>query len=183
MCCGRLPLTKKATSSSTPGEGTTFSVILPRVMTLAPADEVTGPVIGPTAGNRTILVVDDDPAALKIASLALREMGYRPVCNADPEDALRTVEADPPGVVIVDLLMPGVDGFEFVSRFRAMPAGRDVPIIVWTVKELDAPERRRLLPLITGLVSKNAGGSHALVEELQRLLPLAPSAPKCAYGK
>jgi CheY-like chemotaxis protein len=79
--------------------------------------------------------------------------------------------------VIVDLLMPGVDGFEFVSRFRAMPAGRDVPIIVWTGKDLDAGDRRRLQPSITGLVSKNAGGSRALVEELQRLLPLAASAP------
>ena len=90
-----------------------------------------------------------------------------------PEDALRMAEADPPGIVIVDLLMPGVDGFEFVSRFRQMPAGRDVPIIVWTVKDLDAGERRRLQPLITGLVSKNAGGSHALVQELRQLLPVS----------
>ena len=66
--------------------------------------------------------------------------------------------------------MPGVDGFEFVSRFRAMPAGRDVPIIVWTGKDVDAEERLRLQPFITGLVSKNSGGSHALVEEIKRLL-------------
>jgi nitrogen-specific signal transduction histidine kinase/CheY-like chemotaxis protein len=184
-----LALTKKLAEAhggqiavrSTPGEGSTFSVILPRVMTMAPADQVAGPVMSLPAGNRTILVVDDDPAALKMASLALREMGYRPVCSADPEDALRMAEADPPGIVIVDLLMPGVDGFEFVSRFRAMPAGRNVPIIVWTVKDLDAGERRRLQPSITGLVSKNAGGSHALVEELQRLLPLAASAPKATH--
>jgi CheY-like chemotaxis protein len=55
-------------------------------------------------------------------------------------------EADAPGIVIVDLLMPGVDGFEFVSRFRAMPAARDVPIIVWTGKDLDESDRRRLQP-------------------------------------
>jgi CheY-like chemotaxis protein len=71
--------------------------------------------------------------------------------------------------------MPDVDGFEFVTRFRAMPAGREVPIIVWTVKDLDADERRRLQPSITGLVSKNTGGSRALVEELRRLLPLKTS--------
>jgi PAS domain S-box-containing protein len=163
---------------STPGEGSTFSVILPRVMTTAAADMMAAPVAGVHEGNRTILVVDDDPAALKLASLALREMGYRPVCSADPEEALRTAEADPPGIVIVDLLMPGVDGFEFVSRFRAMPAGRDVPIIVWTVKDLDEVERRRLQPSITALVSKNTGGSTALVEELQRLLPLRAERPK-----
>jgi CheY-like chemotaxis protein len=141
-----------------------------------------GPVLGLPAGNRTILVVDDDPAALKIADLALREMAYRPVCSADPEEALRTVEADPPGIVIVDLLMPGVDGFEVVSRFRAMPAGRDIPIIVWTVKDLDAGERRRLHPSITALVSKNAGGSRALIEQLHRLLPLT-AATGCLGAK
>jgi CheY-like chemotaxis protein len=168
---------------STPGEGSTFSVILPRVMTMAPAAEAAGRVLGLPTGNRTILVVDDDPGALKMASLALREVGYRPVCCADPEDALRRAESDPPGIVIVDLLMPGVDGFEFVSRFRAMPAGREIPIIVWTVKDLDAGDRRRLQPSITSIVSKNEGGSRALVEELQRLLPLAASAPKCTHGE
>jgi PAS domain S-box-containing protein len=181
-----LALTKKLAEAhggrvavrSTRGEGSMFSAILPRVLAMAQSDVMAGPVRGLPAGNRTILVVDDDPAALKMARLALREMGYRPVCSADPEAALQTVAADPPGIVIVDLLMPGVDGFEFVSRFRAMPAGHDVPIIVWTVKDLNAGERRRLQPSITAVVSKNAGGSHALVEELQRLLPLAGSPPK-----
>jgi CheY-like chemotaxis protein len=185
-----LALTKKVAEAhggrvmvrSTSGAGSTFSAILPRLMTLIPAGEATEPITGVSTGNRTILVVDDDPAALKFASLALREMGYRPVCSADPAEALRTVEADPPGIVIVDLLMPGVDGFEFVTRFRAMPAGRDVPIIVWTVKDLSVDERRRLLPSITGLVSKNAAGSQALVEELQRLLPLVASLPGGADG-
>jgi PAS domain S-box-containing protein len=181
-----LALTKKLAEAhgglvavrSTLGEGSVFSVILPRVMTIGPADEMAGPVMRVPSGNRTILVIDDDPTALKLASLALREMGYRPVCTTDPIEALRMVEADPPGIVIVDLLMPGVDGFEFVSRFRAMPAGRDVPVIVWTVKDLDAGERRRLQPSITGLVSKNMGGSNALVQELQRLLPRAASPPR-----
>jgi protein-histidine pros-kinase len=165
---------------STPGEGSTFSVVLPRVMTTAAADEMAGPN-GPPAGSRTILVVDDDPAALKLASLALLGMGYRPVCSLDPEEALRMVQADPPGIVIVDLLMPGMDGFEFITRFRAMPGGREVPIIVWTSKDLDAAERQRLQPSITGLVSKQAG-SNALVDELQRLLPLAASVTRAADG-
>jgi CheY-like chemotaxis protein len=138
-------------------------------MTMVAADEAAGPVPGRPAGNRTVLVVDDDPAALKIASLALGGLGYRPVCCADPEDA-RKAASDPPRLLIADLLMPGVDGFEFVSRLRAMPADRETPIIVWTVKDLDADGRRRLNPSITSIVSKNAGGSHALVQELRRLL-------------
>ena len=173
-----LALTKKLATAhggrvevrSKHGEGSTFSAILPRVMKIMPDDQAMGPFTGFPSANRTILVVDDDPSALKIASLALREMGYNPVCSGDPEEALRTVAANPPGIVIVDLLMPEVDGFEFVSRFRAMPAGRDVPIIVWTAKDLDAEERRRLQPSITALVSKNAGGPRALVKELRRIL-------------
>src|SRR5207245_551201 len=60
----------------TPGEGSIFSAILPRVMTMAPADHLV-PVMGPRAGSRTILVVIDDAAALKLADAAVRELGCR----------------------------------------------------------------------------------------------------------
>jgi len=85
---------------SAPGEGSTFSVILPRAMTMGLADEAAGRSWACPPAIETILVVDDDPAALKMASLALREVGYRPVCCVDPEDALRRAESDPPGIVI-----------------------------------------------------------------------------------
>ena len=89
----------------------------------------------------------------------------------------RPSRADPPAVVIVDLLMPGTDGFEFISRLRASPAGRDVPIIVWTVKDIDGDERRRLGASACAIVSKGTGEPHALVEELRRLLPVALPEP------
>jgi len=162
---------------STPDEGSTFSAILPLRMTMGPSE--TAPVVlGPPPGTRTILVVDDDPATLKLADLALRELGHRPVCKDNAEDALLAAEADPPAVVIVDLLMPHLDGFEFISRLRAFPAGRHVPILVWTVKDLDAGERLRLKASAAAVVSKRAGGSHALVEELRRLLPVTSLTPE-----
>jgi len=80
--------------------------------------------------------------------------------------------------VIVDLFMPHVDGFEFISRLRACPGGRDVPVLVWTVKELDAGERRRLQASGAAIVSKSAGGLQVLVRELGRQLPAASVAPK-----
>ena len=162
---------------SMPGKGSTFSAILPRGMTMAPADDVS-PVIRPSPGNRPILVVDDDPSTLKLADLALRELGHRPVCKDNAVDALLAAEAHPPAVVIVDLFMPHVDGFEFISRLRACPGGRDVPVLVWTVKDLDAAERRRLQASAVAIVSKRAGGLQALVKELGRLLPAASLAPK-----
>jgi two-component system sensor histidine kinase TorS len=152
------------------GEGSTFSAILPLRMAMGPSDTVRA-VLGTLPGNQTILVVDDDPATLKLADLTLRELGQRPVCKDNAMDALLAAEADPPAVVIVDLLMPQIDGFEFISRLRAFPTGRHVPILVWTVKDLDAGERLRLQASGAAVVSKRAGGSQALVEELRRLLP------------
>jgi CheY-like chemotaxis protein len=150
-------------------------------MTLAPIDAVDS-AIGAAVGNRPILVVDDDPATLKLTDAALSEAGYVPLCKADAEEALAAAEADPPALVVVDLLMREVDGFTFISRFRAIPTLHDVPIIVWTIKDLDAGERRRLLTSASAIVSKSVGGSKAIADEVRRLAPIAPEGVEGAYG-
>jgi PAS domain S-box-containing protein len=162
---------------STPGKGSIFSAILPRRAMMATADEVNA-VIKPPVGNRTVLVVDDDPATLKLAEATLRELGYQPICKFNAEEALIAIKTNPPAVVIVDLLMPRVDGFEFISRLRAFPAGREVPILVWTIKDVDGDERRRLRASTAAIVSKSRGGPDALVEELRRLLPSVSPVPE-----
>jgi CheY-like chemotaxis protein len=166
---------------STPGEGSTFSAILPRVMTVAPVD-VTSGMIAPAAGNRTILVVDDDPATLKLADAALREAGYVPICSADAEEALALAKAAPPSLVVLDLLMRPVDGFQFLEQLRETPALHDVPVVVWTIKDLDVEERRRLQSSRAGVISKSVGGSKAIVDEVRRLVPISASAAGGAYG-
>ncbi len=123
-----------------------------------------------SAGNGPVLVVDDDPTALRLAEATLRQLGYRPVCTSSGAEALRAIEADPPALVVLDLLMPGMDGFEFVARLRDSAAGRDVPVIVWTVKDLSAAERARLRAAAATIVFKGAGGAAQLVEELRPLL-------------
>jgi signal transduction histidine kinase len=83
---------------STPGKGSTFSAILPRAMTAAP--QLHPPAVLPTAANRPVLVLDDDPAALKLVETTLRQMGYRSVCAHSAEEALQAAEADPPAIVV-----------------------------------------------------------------------------------
>ena len=157
------------------GEGSTFSAILPR--TMRRASDSMSPFSGLLSSNRAVLVVDDDPAALKLAHIALTELGYRPICASTPEEGLRAAAADPPAVVIVDLLMPQMDGFEFISRLRAFPEGRNLPILVWTVKDVDAAERGRLQSSGASVVSKRAGGPHTLIEALSRLSPVPVGGP------
>jgi PAS domain S-box-containing protein len=113
-----------------------------------------------------ILVIDDDLSALKLAARTLKDLGYRPVCYTDAAQALDSIAGDPPAAVVLDLLMPGMDGFEFLSRFRRTPIGRRTPVIVWTVKDLSSREREELENLAQSVVSKSAGAK-ALIEELE----------------
>ena len=124
-----------------------------------------------TEGNRKILVVDDDPKALKLAEATLAQLGFQPLCRADAESGLCAAAAERPAAVVLDLLMPGTDGFAFLDRFRRTPAGRRTPVIVWTVKDLTAEERAHLRVSAQAVVPKGERGAAALLEQLHALLP------------
>lgn len=87
-----------------------------------------------------ILVVDDDDATLRLAEASLKQLGYDPACFAFPNEALSWLESNEPGAVILDLVMPEIDGFAFLHRMDAMRPGQRVPVFVWSVKDLSAAE-------------------------------------------
>jgi CheY-like chemotaxis protein len=91
-----------------------------------------------------VMVVDDDPDSLLLMSAALNQVGYRAVCYSDGETGLRAAAQAPPAAVVLDLLMPGIDGFQFLERLRAQPATQKTPVLVWTSKDLTAEDRARL---------------------------------------
>jgi CheY-like chemotaxis protein len=130
----------------------------------------------PPDGTRPVLVVDDDPSALKLMEVQLHQLGYRPVCRPDGAAGLEAAEQEQPAVVVLDLMMPGIDGFEFLERFRRTLAGRHTPVIVWTVKDLTAEDHVRLRSMAQGVVLKGEGGVARLLEELRRLVG-PPSRP------
>ena len=158
---------------STLGKGSIFSAFLPRAMTAVPQPPAAVRAAVPDTAGRAVLVVDDDPATLKLIETTLRLLEYRSVGARSAEEALRIAEADPPAIVVVDLLMPDVDGFEFIKRFTRLPGGRGVPVIVWTVKDLSAAERDLLRPSTYAIVSKHAEGIGGLVAVLGHLLAVA----------
>jgi PAS domain S-box-containing protein len=134
------------------------------------------------AGGRPILIVDDDPAALKLADKALRRLGFRPVCRSDAEGALQAAAEEPPAAVVLDLIMPGMDGFQFLKRFRRTAAGRRTPVIVWTVQDMSPSERQKLLTAAEAVVLK-ARGTEALVEELRAHVRLPGEAGEGPRGR
>ncbi|MBI3202198.1 MAG: PAS domain S-box protein [Myxococcales bacterium] len=117
-------------------------------------------------GSRTVLVIDDDPGAAQIAASALGAKGFRAVIASEGESGLRIAASEHPAAVILDLSMPGMDGFEFLRRFRRVPEGARTPVIVWSGKDLTADERVRLQAAAQAVVLKGAGASTALIDEL-----------------
>jgi len=116
-----------------------------------------------------LLVVDDDPSALKLMEAALRPLGGQVACFSSGEAALAAAHAAPPRAIVLDLLMPEMDGFEFLARLRQDPVNQTTPVIVWTMKELTGDDRDRLRRLAQAVITK-AGGTLTLVEQLRALV-------------
>jgi PAS domain S-box-containing protein len=124
-----------------------------------------------------VLVIDDDLRSLKLMETMLQQLGYRAICCDRGEDGLRAADEQRPAVVVLDLLMPEMDGFQFLSELRSRPEHAAVPVFVWSVKDLSADERTRLQRSATAILSKGHGAS-SLVEALRPLL--AHHAPRKA---
>jgi CheY-like chemotaxis protein len=124
----------------------------------------------PPDGTRKVLVVDDDPSALKIMGTLLGQLGYQPVCRPDGASGLEAAQEEQPAAVVLDLMMPEIDGFEFLKRFRRTAVGGRTPVIIWTVKDLTTEDRVRLRSMAQGVVLKGHGGVEYLLDELSRLL-------------
>jgi DNA-binding response OmpR family regulator len=92
----------------------------------------------------SILVVEDDPSGRLLMSRILEGAGYRVLAAADGETALRTVDADRPDLVVLDIGLPGMDGLEVCARLRSEPRNATLPIIMLTA-------RMQLDDIVTGL--------------------------------
>lgn len=79
-----------------------------------------------------ILIVDDTPANLEVLFDCLDDAGFEVVVAKDGESALQKVEKEPPDLILLDVMMPGIDGFETCRRLKANPDSQDIPVIFMT---------------------------------------------------
>jgi class 3 adenylate cyclase len=80
----------------------------------------------------TVLVVDDLPQNARLLDAVLAPRGFRVVTAESGEDALRTLAAEPPDLVLLDIFMPGMDGYEVCRRIRQQPATAFLPVVMIT---------------------------------------------------
>jgi PAS domain S-box-containing protein len=125
--------------------------------------------------RQPILVVDDDASSLKLAAKTLRNLGYRPLCRQDAKSALKAASEELPAAVVLDLIMPEINGFEFLKRFRRVRRGRQTPVIVWTGKDLTESERAELRAA-GNFITKKDDEAGELILELKNVLQ---SASRC----
>ncbi len=97
--------------------------------------------------KRKILVVDDEPDALELIEFNLRDAGFDVITASDGAEALKKAKQSPPALVLLDLMLPEVDGLEVCKLLRRDPATAGVPIIMLTAK---AAEIDRVLGLELG---------------------------------
>jgi DNA-binding response OmpR family regulator len=82
--------------------------------------------------SRYILVVDDDPSSEQLLELCLRHAGYEMIRVSSGREAIEVIEDSLPDLVLLDVMMPDIDGFEVCRRVRANPLTAAVPIVMLT---------------------------------------------------
>ena len=115
----------------------------------------------------TVLVVDDEPETVEFLSDLLESRGFRVLRAGGGEEGLRLAMEEVPDAIILDLLMPGLSGFNVVQRLRGTPKTRDIRILISTVKDLTQDEREELRGQVQRIVSKS--GAEDLLEALNAL--------------
>jgi CheY-like chemotaxis protein len=120
-----------------------------------------------------VLVVDDDPGSLRLMDAALASLGFATITRSNAQSGLEAATKLMPTAVVLDLLMPGMDGVEFLDAFRRIPQHARTPVLIWTMKDLTAAEQEQLRQSAQGIVSKNGNGPSTVVAQLRTLLPEA----------
>jgi CheY-like chemotaxis protein len=122
---------------------------------------------GGGSGPAPALVVDDDPDALELASDVLRTRGFQVLQARGGREGLALALEKSPCLIVLDLNMPGVSGFEVARQLRAEARTRQTPILISTAMDLTPSEREELLRHVQTIVPK--GGGEGLLEALEQL--------------
>ena len=120
-------------------------------------------------GAKRLLVIDDDESVHAILDEDLAPLGYAIENASSGEDGLRAAEERAPDVIILDLMMPGMSGFEVAGSLKDNPRTANIPILVLTSKEISSADRALLHPKVSSFVQKGTSARDQLVRELRRV--------------
>jgi CheY-like chemotaxis protein len=121
------------------------------------------------ADNKSVLIVEDDPGARRMMRRLFEKEGWSVNEAENGRVGLEAVAQHAPGLVLLDLMMPEMDGFEFIEHLRESEEGTHIPVVVLTAKDLTERDRQRLRGSVENVLQKT-GQSNEVVKEVRRLL-------------
>ncbi|MFW5968869.1 MAG: response regulator, partial [Persicimonas sp.] len=129
-------------------------------------------------GEARALIVEDEANIRELMARHLKKVGWTVETAANGKEALDILDETVPEVVILDLMMPQMDGFEVADVMRQEPRWKDIPIVVVTAMELDAAEQARLEESVERILSKQSGSIDEVLTEVLEVTGVQVAQPE-----
>jgi CheY-like chemotaxis protein len=120
----------------------------------------------PGKDRRCVLVVDDEPANREVFRRTLKAEGNTVLEAENGRLALQQMEKETPDLIMLDLIMPEMDGFAFLTEIRKRTQWQQIPVMVVTAKDLTEQERRMLQDNVCRVLEKNAYSRTTVLKEI-----------------
>ena len=117
----------------------------------------------------SVLVIDDDPRNTRLVQAMLKPFSIEVLSAHEGAAGIKLARTRKPDLIILDLMMPDVDGFEVVSKLREDPAGSQIPILIYTAKNITSEDRERLQGNIQTIIQKGDFGKDRFLEMINNL--------------
>lgn len=119
--------------------------------------------------KKKILFIEDEPDQVMMISLRLEKSGFEVISSLNGEEGLKKATLEKPDLILLDVIMPGMDGFEVARRLRANPVTRHIPIISTTAAGMDDVEHQCITAGADDCIRKPYDSAN-LLEKINRLL-------------
>jgi CheY-like chemotaxis protein len=111
----------------------------------------------------TVLLIEDEPLTLAAMANALQSAGYRVLMASDGEKGLEMALHDSPALIVLDLIMPGLNGFDLADRLHKESISATVPVLVLTAMDLSVSDRARLDGQVWRVAEKGGLATHEFI--------------------
>jgi PAS domain S-box-containing protein len=120
-----------------------------------------------------VLITDDDPETRQLVADTLLTEGHAPLTARNATEAIKVLKSSHVDAIVLDLMLPGKNGFELLNEIRAVEKWRSIPVLVLTVKDLTERERETLASQSAAVYEKGSGWRPAVLAHLRKLARIA----------
>ena len=116
--------------------------------------------------SQSILIVEDDETTREMLKKSLETNDFKVRSAYNGKEALEKVKSAKPGLILLDLMMPEMDGFEFAEKLRENKDWLDIPVVVITAKDLTKEDHKRLKGNVEAIMQKGSYNKNDLLTEI-----------------